>query len=119
MVDFTAATGAVQKLAGLANHYVEDSAPWNLAKDPDKAQDLAQVIYNTLEAVRIIALFMAPFMPNTSAEVFARLGLDAPVDIEDIEAASAWGQLPAGNKVEVGDPLFPRLDVDKIALIDE
>lgn len=118
MVDFTGAAAAVQKLAGLANHYVEDSAPWNLAKDPNLAPELAQVIYNALEAIRVIALFMAPFMPNTSAEVFSRLGLGKPTDITDIESAAVWGQLPAGNSVRVGEPLFPRLDVDKIALID-
>lgn len=119
MVDFTAAAVAVQKLAGLANHYVEDSAPWNLAKDPNKAAELAQVIYNALESIRIIALFMAPFMPNTSSAVFEQLGLDSPVNIKDVEAAAKWGQLPAGNIVAVGQPLFPRLDVEKIALIDE
>ena len=52
---------------------------------------------------------MAPFMPNTSGEVFRRLGLGAVTDVVDIEAATAWGQLPAGNAVEVGEPLFPRL----------
>lgn len=118
MVDFTGAASAVQKLAGIANHYVEDSAPWNLAKDPEKSGELAQVIYNALEAIRIIALYMFPFMPNTSAEVFSRLGLPAPGDITDIESAASWGQLPAGNKVTVGDALFPRLDVEKISLID-
>jgi methionyl-tRNA synthetase len=115
-VDFTGATVAVQELAGAVNHYVEDSAPWNLAKDEAKADELAAVIYNALEAIRVIALFMAPFMPNTSAEVFRRLGLGAVDAVEDIEAASVWGQLPAGNTVEIGDPLFPRLDVDAINL---
>ncbi|WP_283171468.1 methionine--tRNA ligase [Curtanaerobium respiraculi] len=115
-VDFTGAAAAVQKLAGAANHYVEDSAPWNLAKDPAKADDLAAVIYNALEACRIIALFMAPFMPTTSAEVFRRLGLGALEECTDIEAASAWGRLPVGNRVEKGDPLFPRLDADAIDL---
>lgn len=118
-VDFTAAVNAVQKLAHRANEYVEESAPWNLAKDPEKADELAAVIYNALEAIRIIAIYMAPFMPNTSADVFARLGLDAVTDIVDIESASQWGGLPAGNKVEIGDPLFPRLDVDKISLFED
>ena len=115
-VDFTGAAAAVQELASAVNHYVEDSAPWNLAKDEAKADELAAVIYNALESIRIIALFMAPLMPNTSAEVFRRLGLGDIEEVTDIEAASAWGQLPAGNPVEIGDPLFPRLDVDAIAL---
>ena len=53
-------------------------------------------------------------MPNTSAEVFNRLSLGDITEVDDIEAASAWGQLPAGNAVEIGDPLFPRLDMDAI-----
>ena len=113
-VDFTGATAAVQELAGAANLYVEQQAPFRLAKDPEKAGELASVMYNLLEAIRIIALYMAPFMPNTSAEVFSRLSLGEIVGLTDIEAATAWGQLPAGNAVETGDPLFPRLDVDAI-----
>ncbi len=118
-VDFTAAAEAVQKLAHRANEYMEQSAPWALAKDPARADELAAVIYNALEAIRIIALFMEPFMPNTSAEVWRRLGLADIASVTDVEAAAAWGQLPAGNMVEVGDPLFPRLDVEKIQTVEE
>ena len=115
-VDFTGAAAAVQKLAEAANLYVEQAAPWTLAKDPAKADQLAFVMYNLLESIRIIALYMAPFMPNTSAEVCRRLGLADPALVEDIQAATVWGRLPAGNAVEVGDPLFPRLDTDAISL---
>ncbi|WP_165043870.1 methionine--tRNA ligase [Adlercreutzia sp. ZJ138] len=108
-VDFTGAAAAVQKLASRVNLYVEESAPWNLAKSEETADQLAAVMYNSLESIRIIALYMAPFMPNTSAEVFRRLSLGDVSSVCDIEAATAWGQLPAGNAVEVGDPLFPRL----------
>lgn len=113
-VDFTGAAAAVQKLASRVNLYVEESAPWTLAKDPARADELAGVIYNCLEAIRIIALYMAPFMPNTSAEVFRRLGLGEIAGVTDIQEATAWGQLPASVAVEVGDPLFPRLDVDNL-----
>lgn len=116
LVDFTKAIHAVQKLAARVNLYVEDSAPWNLAKDETKTGELAAVIYNSLEAIRIIAAYLAPFMPNTSAEVFRRLGLGDVFDIDAIDAATKWGGLPAGNAVEIGDPLFPRLDVDAIDL---
>lgn len=112
--DFTAAAAAVQELASRANRYIEETEPFKLAKDPEKADELACVMYNLLEAIRIIALFMAPFAPNTSAEVYKRLGLGNIEAITDIQAASAWGQLPSGNSIEVGDPLFPRLDVDNL-----
>ena len=113
-VDFTGATAAAQELAGAANLYVEQQAPFRLAKDPEKQGELAFVMYNLLESIRIIALYLAPFMPNTSAEVFRRLSLGDITAITDIEAETAWGGLAAGNAVETGDPLFPRLDVDAI-----
>ena len=115
-VDFTGAVAAVQELAQAANLYVEEMAPFRLAKDerPEAPAELAAVMYNLLEAIRIIALYMAPFAPNTSAEAFRRLGLGDITAVTDIEGATAWGQLPAGNTVEVGAPLFPRLDVEEI-----
>ena len=103
-------------LAERANGYIEQTEPFRLAKDPEKADELAFVMYNLLETIRICALYMAPFAPHTSAEVFARLGLSDVTDITDIEAATTWGQLPAGNDVCVGDPLFPRLDEEAISI---
>jgi len=115
-IDFSGAAAAVQKLAGRVNLYVEESAPWNLAKNEETLGQLADVIYNSLEACRIIALYLAPFMPTTSAEVFRRLSLDNVAAVDDIASASVWGGLPVGNAVEKGDPLFPRLDADAIDL---
>ena len=109
-VDFTGAAIAVRTVAEAANLYVEESAPWALAKDEAKAGELAFVMYNLLECIRIIALYMAPFTPHVSDEVLRRISLGSAQDVTDIEAATAWGQLPARNAVEVGDPLFPRLE---------
>ena len=122
-VDFTGAVAAVQKLAQAANLYVDEMAPWALAKACKSEDDaerveagakLAAVMYNLLESLRIIALYLAPLAPNTSAEVWRRLELGSPVDVTDIESATAWGQLPVGNHTQVGDPLFPRLDVEEL-----
>lgn len=117
-VDFSGAAQAVQKLAGRVNLYVEEMAPWNLAKSEETAGELAAVLYNALEAIRICALYFAPLMPNTSAEVFRRLSLGDITAVDNIKEASAWGQLPAGNAVEVGDPLFPRLDTDNLPSVE-
>jgi methionyl-tRNA synthetase len=105
---------AVMDFAKRCNKYIDETMPWALAKDEANKARLEEVMYNLLEATRVIALFLAPLAPNTSAEVWRRLGLGAPTEVVDIESASAWGQLPVGNHVEVGDPLFPRLDVDAI-----
>ncbi len=114
--DFKGAAAAVHSLASRVNLYVEETEPWKLAKTEDSDGELAAVMYNMLEAIRIIALYLAPFVPNTSAEVFRRLSLGDILTVDDIELASVWGSLPAGNDVEAGDPLFPRLDVEEIDL---
>lgn len=113
-VDFSGAAAAVQELAGRVNLYVEESAPWNLAKSEETRDQLAAVIYNSLEAIRIIALFLAPFMPNTSDEVFSRLGLGSTEAVTDLKAESEWGLLEPGLPITIGDPLYPRLDADAI-----
>ena len=115
-VDFTGAVEAVQALAHRANLYIDETEPFRMAKDPERADELAAVMYNLLEAIRIIALYLAPFMPNTSAEVYKRLGLGDITSVTDIEAATKWGLLPAGNAVEKGEALFPRLDEKEISL---
>ncbi len=115
-VDFSGAVQAVQQLAHRANLYIDETEPFRMAKDEARRGELAAVMYNLLEAIRIIALFMAPFMPNTSAQVYKRLGLGNVHEITDIQAACVWGQLPCGNVVEKGEALFPRLDEDAIVL---
>ncbi len=118
-VDFTGAIKAVQEVAQAANTYVENEAPFRLAKDETKKDKLAVVMYNLLESVRIIALYLFPFMPSTSAEVYRRLGLSDTYKRADIESVSKWGMLEPGTATEVGEPLFPRLDLDAIALFEE
>jgi methionyl-tRNA synthetase len=108
-LDYAGALEATWDLVKAANRYIEDSAPWNLAKSAETRPRLASVIYNALEAVRIAALFTAPVMPSTSAEVWRRLGLVDIDEVTDVSAVAGWGQLPAGNPVEKGEPLFPRI----------
>ena len=108
-VDYGGAAAAVMELVHRANLYVEESAPWNLAKSEETRGELAFVLYNALETCRIAALFLAPFMPITSAELHARLGLGDPNAITCAHDAAQWGGLPAGNPVTKGDALFPRL----------
>jgi methionyl-tRNA synthetase len=108
-LDYAGALEAVWDLVKATNRYIEDSAPWNLAKDDSTRGRLAAVLYSALEAVRIAALFNYPVMPNTSTEVWRRLGLGDPALVTDLASEAAWGRLPSGNAVEKGDPLFPRI----------
>lgn len=107
--DYVGALETAWELIKATNRYIEESAPWALAKDEALTPRLQAVIYNALEAVRISALFVAPVMPNTSAEAYHRLGLGDVFATTDIADSARWGQLPVGNQVEKGEPLFPRI----------
>ncbi len=133
-INYSGALEEVMVLCDRANLYVEKSAPWNLAKaaaveaeqaaadgtnlnaaDAPTANDrLAFVTYNILEAIRIMALLYAPAMPISSKEVWRRLGLGDVFAVDELKDNLEWGALPAGNKVEIGDPLFPRLKEEEI-----
>jgi methionyl-tRNA synthetase len=109
VLDFGTALEAAWDLIKQTNKYIEESAPWALAKSDDDRPRLEAVMYNALEAVRIAALFCAPVMPETSAEVWRRLGLGDIHEVADIASEAAWGGLPAGSTVVKGEPLYPRI----------
>jgi methionyl-tRNA synthetase len=109
VIQYTQAKDVVMELVHAANHYIEDSAPWAVAKDPARATELAEIICDLLESIRICAHLFEPFMPATSAEVLRRLSLADEVGCEDLAAACAWGGLKGGVAVTKGDALFPRL----------
>ena len=113
VLDYAGAKDEAMALIHAANHYIEDSEPWGLAKDPAKADELAFVIYNLLEAIRISAHLLAPFMPETSAEALRRIACDAENGTDDLAAMCEWGRFAGNKPVEKGDPLFPRLEAKK------
>ncbi len=108
-LQYVQAKDVVMELVHAANHYIEDTAPWAVAKDPARAGELKDIIVNLLESIRICAHLLAPFMPTTSAEVLRRMSLGDEVDTCDLAAACEWGQLKGGLPVTKGDALFPRL----------
>ncbi|MDP2182177.1 MAG: methionine--tRNA ligase, partial [Actinomycetota bacterium] len=112
-LDYVAALEATWDLVKDANRYIENEAPWNLAKAEETRGRLEAVLYNALESVRIAALFCAPVMPETSADVWRRLDLGDIQRVTDIAAEGRWGQLPEGNRVSKGEPLYPRIYEDK------
>jgi methionyl-tRNA synthetase len=111
-LDYAGALESAWELIKRTNRYIEDMAPWNLAKSEETAGRLHTVLYNALEAVRIAAIYTAAVMPNTSREIFARLGLGDPNLLDDLEAQAAWGRLPVGNPVVKGEALFQRIVED-------
>ena len=108
-IEYVQAKDVVMELVHAANHYIEDAEPWNVAKDPARSGELARIILNLLESIRICAHLLAPFMPETSAEALRRMSHGDEAACTDLAAACAWGQLSGGLAVIKGDALFPRL----------
>ena len=112
-MDYAGAKDVVMELVHAANHYIEDTAPWTVAKDEARAEELRDIIVNLLESIRISAHLFEPFMPETSAEVFRRMSLAGEEKTDDLAAACEWGGLAGDVPVTKGDALFPRLASDK------
>ena len=93
-----------------ANAYVEEVAPWALAKDPAQRRRLEVALYMLADSLRQLALMTSPFVPRASQELWRRLGLQGDVERRSFPADGGWGRLNAGGRVETGDPLFPRLE---------
>jgi len=87
------------------NGYVEKTAPWK-EKDEDT---LSNILYTLCEAMRILAVYIAPFMPESAAKIEAALGMDETSKKADFDVNTQWGGLKSGLKVERIAPLFPRI----------
>lgn len=108
-MDLSGALAAIWRLVGRANKYVDETAPWGLAKDPSRADRLATVMYNLAESLRFITVMVSPFMPKLPARVWAQLGLENRPELHTWESL-VWGKLPANTCVKRGPALFPRID---------
>jgi methionyl-tRNA synthetase len=109
-LDFTGALAAVRRLVGRANKYIEETAPWQLSRAQDDR--LGTVCAELLEAVRVSTLLLHPFIPRATRRVGEDLGLGLDGDLT--AALREWPALRAGERVGVGEILFPRLDREAI-----
>jgi methionyl-tRNA synthetase len=100
----------VFKLSSRANKYIDETAPWVLAKDESKKTRLATVMYNLLESIRICAVLLKPFMPDSAEKILNQIGADQAVTWD---SAEKFGQLKADVTVNKGQNLFPRIDLEK------
>lgn len=105
------ALAEIFKVISRANKYIDETAPWVLAKDEANKPRLAAVLYNLLEAIRISTSLLSAFMPTTMPKVWEQIGASA--DDVSYENAAKFGVLPADVTVHRGEVLFPRIDVDK------
>ncbi|OEU73491.1 MAG: methionine--tRNA ligase [Desulfuromonadales bacterium C00003068] len=99
---------SIWELIRSANKYIDDTAPWALAKDTDKKEQLGGVMYNLLEAIRLVGLLVGPFMPDTATQILNILGEDGQnLSLNDQDQ---WGGLKAGVTIEKATPMFPRIE---------
>ena len=96
------------KLVSRANKYIDETAPWVLARNPEDAPRLATVLYNLLETTRICGVLLQPFMPASCEKLFAQIGADRT----DWDSVLTFGGLKADAEVTKGENLFPRIDLE-------
>lgn len=101
---------AIFTLAKRCNKYIDETAPWTLAKDESKKARLGTVLYNLLESIRFVAVLLSPFLPETSEKILFQMN----TDIKDYDSLSAFGALKAGTVVGKAEPLFARIDAKEM-----
>lgn len=105
---------AVWAFISRANKYIDETAPWALVKDESKKQELANTMYNLVEALRVISGLIYPYMPTTAGKLWQQLNL--PGTIEELRLADIekWGSTPVNMHIGQAQQLFPRIEVEKV-----
>ena len=104
------AVEAVMNLAKRCNKYIDETAPWALAKDEEQKERLGTVLYNLLEGIRFVAVLISPFMPDTSKAILDQMSCD----VDSYDSLGTFGGLIPGTEVKNPTPLFARIDSEKM-----
>ena len=110
-MQFSTALTDLWKFVSRTNKYIDETAPWVLAKDEGNLPRLGRVMYNLCESLRHISIMLAPFLPDTSDKIAAVLGLSE--DQRTWQSLEKWGALSADAKIGTTEPIFPRIDAAK------
>jgi methionyl-tRNA synthetase len=113
--EFHRALEAILAFTGEVNRYLEERAPWKVAKEKGEGweEHVQQTLYTSCEALRIAALLLAPFLPDTAPKILERLGRPEALAGARLPDDAAWGGLDAGSPVSKGAPLFPRIELEE------
>lgn len=101
---------AIFSLAKRSNKYIDETMPWALAKDESKKERLGTVLYNLLESIRFISVLISPFMPETAEKIMQQMNCS----VNSYDSLSSFGALEAGTSVGEANPLFGRIDAEKM-----
>ncbi|BCJ87431.1 methionine--tRNA ligase [Effusibacillus dendaii] len=109
-MEFSVALTAIWQLVSRTNKYIDETAPWNLAKEEANKPRLATVMYHLAETIRIISILIQPFMTRTPKAMWNQLGIsEGP--LTEWDSTHQFGLLPSGTRIAKGEPIFPRLDL--------
>jgi methionyl-tRNA synthetase len=109
-MDINTSIKLVWALISRTNKYIDETAPWSLAKDQEKRARLHTVLYNLAETLRIVTILISPFMPETALKIWSQLGVQSEFAALSLGDAQTWGRLPAGTQVNTPEPIFPRIE---------
>jgi methionyl-tRNA synthetase len=111
-MEFSVALASVWQLINRTNKYIDETQPWVLAKDESKKEQLASVMTHLAESLRHVAILLQPFLTRTPEKIFTQLGI-VDEQLKQWESLYEFGLIKEGIKVTKGDPLFPRLEIEK------
>ncbi|WP_316273847.1 methionine--tRNA ligase [Bacillus halotolerans] len=110
-MEFSVALSTLWQLISRTNKYIDETAPWVLAKDPEKEKELQSVMYHLAESLRISAVLLQPFLTKTPVKMFEQLGITDDA-LKAWDSITVFGQFK-DTKVQKGEPLFPRLEAEE------
>jgi len=111
-LQFSNALAVLWKLVGRANKYIDETEPWALNRE-GKKERLNTVLYNYMEAIRIISVLLHPFMPKTPFRIWELIGISHESEQQSWDSAKTWGLYKAGTRVKESEVLFPRIELEK------
>jgi methionyl-tRNA synthetase len=106
---------SIFKLVSKANKYIDEAAPWSLAKQPEQRERLNTVLYAMAETLRLTAVLLEPFLVETPAKIREQLGINPQSEEISYSENVKWGRLKAGIQIKKGLPIFPRIEEEKPA----
>lgn len=109
-LQFSRALAEIWRVIGLCNRYIDLTQPWVLGRDEKSAGRLASVLYLLSESLRFVAVLIRPVMPSTPEKIFSQLGIKDQ-QLKTWESLRRFGAIPAGQKVQKGEAVFPRIDI--------
>ena len=110
---FDMALEAIWEFVRRVNRYIHQTQVWTLAKSEESKGRMGTILYNSMEALRVIAVLISPFMPSTANRIFEQIGLEASPKVHNLDTVAEWGGLQAGLVIGKPDPIFPRRDSKK------